>query len=424
MTDYLTRKHHSVFSAEDGVKAIDLFKSQKFDLAFIDIRMPNIDGMQLLSRIKKISPQTDVVILTGFGTMEMAISAFKMGIIDFLKKPITFEDLDVILNCLIEKKFNRSIRSNPSDDENKTVFIGVSSAIDLVRQHIDRLTSSQCNTIMIHGETGTGKEIVARIIHQQTSDDTPFIAVSCPALPDTLIESEFFGHVRGAFTGATMDRKGFFELSNGGTLYLDEVADLSWLGQAKLLRVLENRKFRRVGCSKEISVNTRIIAASNKSLEKCIHNGTFRPDLFYRLSIHTIYIPPLRERPNDILPLAEYFLSLSSTREKKTITSFSPGAQDKLRTYNYPGNVRELRNIIERSVIHCSTSRIKKRDILFSNDVIEEDISNLFEENKPERDLLLTALKKNRWNRSKTANYLDIPYSTLRYKIKKYNLKK
>ena len=325
--DYLRESGQHVDAARDGLVALKAIEASDYDLALVDIRMPGMDGLSLMARVQEIRPELSVVVVTGHGNLEMAIQALRLGAADFLTKPIKLLELDAVLEKSLRirdlrqdrRHLRETIRGIQASDDLRVRnrrFVGTSPATRKVCEQIGQAVDAGCDTILITGETGTGKEVAAREIHFQTSsDESPFIAVSCPALPDSLVESELFGHMKGAFTGATADRAGYFELADGGTLFLDEVADLSASAQATLLRVMETRTLRRVGGTKEIRVDLRVIAATNACLEKLVEAGEFRRDLFYRLNVYAIHLLPLRERREDILPLAEHFLSVHAATQ-------------------------------------------------------------------------------------------------------------
>lgn len=328
--DYLRESGHRVDGVRDGQAAWDAIQSQSHDLALVDVRMPGMDGLALLSEAGQLFPDLSVVIITGHANMEIAIEALRLGAADFLTKPIKLVELDAVLEKSVrlgdmrreQRRLRGAIRGLQTTTEqhgSDHAVVGASSHIRHVRAQIRQAVEADCRTILITGETGSGKEVVARAIHFQACSETdPLIAVSCPAFPDSLVESELFGHVRGAFTGATEDRAGCFELADGSTVFLDEIGDLSSVAQSKLLRVLETRKLRRVGASEEISVDVRVIAATNAPLEEMVAARKFRRDLFYRLNVYTIHLLPLRERREDIRPLAEHFLTQHLAPENLT----------------------------------------------------------------------------------------------------------
>jgi len=432
---YLRDLGHSVDGVYDGLAALESIKERDYDLALVDIRMPGMDGLSLLAEVQGICPEMSVVIITGHGNMDIAIQALRLGATDFLTKPIKLLELDAVLVTSARihtlrrdrrhlRETIRGIQTSEDIRERNRSLVGTSHATREVRKQIRQAADAGCETLLITGETGTGKEVVAREIHfQASSDESPFIAVSCPALPDSLVESELFGHVKGAFTGATADRAGYFELANGGTLFLDEIADLSASTQAKLLRVLETRTLRPVGSSKEINVDLRVIAATNAVLEELVEAQKFRRDLFYRLNVYSIHLLPLRERREDILPLAEHFLSIYAAQRGLRFDGFSLGAKDVLMGYDFPGNARELRNLVERAAILCRSGQILAEHLNlpeYSVTDISSERARLDDDH--ERAYILRALEDARWNRRQAARNLGMPYSTLRYKMQKLGI--
>ncbi len=426
---------HAVDEASDGRAAVAAIEACEYDLALVDIRMPELDGMAVLKKAEQIWPDMPVVMITGHGTMETVVKALRIGAADFLAKPLKLVELDAVIEkCLQVRALRRDkrhlretiggIQTREDRRVRNRTLIAESNAMKRVCEQIRQVAKAGCSTVLITGETGTGKEVVAREVHfQMGMDESPFIAVSCPALPDSLVESELFGHMKGAFTGATTDKSGCFELAHDGSLFLDEVADLSTAAQAKLLRVLETRTVRRVGGTKEIPVEVRVIAATNKPLKELVDTGQFRSDLFYRLNLFTIDLLPLRERPEDILPLAGHFLALYSASHDVCPEGFSPEAKDGLIAYAFPGNARELRNIVERASILCCTGYIQPQHLalepLASRPGGE---TNGIGAGTDERARILQALEGARWNRRKAAENLGMPYSTLRYKIIKLGI--
>ncbi|MBD3182480.1 response regulator [Candidatus Poribacteria bacterium] len=427
-----------ITGASNGSEALKIVKEENTDLIFLDVILPDIDGLTLLPKIQEIQKDVSVVMITAQRDMKMVIRALRSGVADFLKKPIDLMELEAVLEKSIRfssmnreshrlRDTIRNIQQSEQIRESNRKFIGNSKSARDIRNLIKQAVEAQCDTILITGETGTGKEVVAREIHFQASgEDSPFIAVSCPAIPDTLVESEIFGHVKGAFTGATEDRAGSFELADGGTLFLDEVGDLSLSAQAKLLRVLETRSLSRVGSAKEISVNVRVISATNAPLEKLVEDGKFRSDLFYRLNIFSINIKPLRKRKEDIILLAEHFLHLYIKPRGIELKGFSDDAREVLLTYDYPGNARELRNIIERAAIICQYGKITPEYLNLPvntktyNIVSRSELENKQEDTEKAR--IIKALEETKWNRSKAAKKLQMSYSKLRYRLRKYGI--
>ncbi|MBD3182469.1 response regulator [Candidatus Poribacteria bacterium] len=433
---YLSDLGHNVDGVYDGISAISAFKEKEYDLAFVDIRMPGMTGLSVMAQMKQIKPDMAVVIITGHGNMDSAIQSLRLGALDFLTKPVKLLELDVIIERLNqiralqkeEKHLRDTIRGIQASEEirdRNRQFIGKSKAAKEIRQKISQAVEANCDTILITGETGTGKEVVAREIHFLASpEDQPFIAVSCPALPESLVESELFGHIKGAFTGATSERAGYFELANGGTLFLDEIADLSKSTQATMLRVLETRTLRRIGGSDEIKVNLRIIAATNTSLKELTEGNKFRSDLFYRLDVFSIYIPPLKERREDIIPLAQHFLTNYTSQRKLEFKGFTDNACETLLNYDYPGNARELRNIVERAAIIARSGWISPEHMNMPVKTKNKNSSYKSDnyEGKHEHEQILKALDEAKWNRREAAKILDMPYSTLRYKMQKFGI--
>jgi len=435
LSPYLKDSGHDVDNVRDGANALKLVDKNDYDLALIDIRMPRMDGIAVLEKIGEMRPELSSVIITSHGNMELVIQALRLGAADFLTKPIKLLELDVVLEKALrirhlrqrQRHLMETIRGIQTSEDSRLrnrCLIGDSKAMCKVREQIHLAVEAKCETLLILGETGTGKEIVAREIHfMGGNDERPFIPVNCPALPESLVESELFGHVKGSFTGATMDRAGYFELADGGTLFLDEIADLSPAAQAKILRVLETRKLRRVGGSKEINLNIQVIAATNSNLGELVDKQRFRKDLFYRLNVFTIKLLPLRERRSDIIPLAEHFLSTYMMGRGFTIEGFSQEAKVKLMDYDFPGNARELRNLVERAAILCRSGMIEPKHLNLQEWVEEiHPVSQSTDDEEQERTRILVALEDAKWNRRKAAEALGIPYSTFRFKLAKLGI--
>ena len=434
LAGYLRDSGHQVDDAYEAESALTLLEQNDYDLALLDVQMPGMDGLSLLGKVVMLQPELSAVIISGHATMDITIQALRLGAADFLTKPVKLLELDAVLEKAVRirelRQLQRHLRDTirrlqASEDqrERNRRLVGLSPATEEVRRQIRMAVEAKCDTVLILGETGTGKEVVAREIHFLAGpDESPFIAMSCPAIPDTLVESELFGHRKGAFTGATEDKAGYFELANDGTLFLDEIGELSPAAQAKLLRVLETRTLRRVGGSQEIQVALRLIAATNVPLEELVKAGRFRQDLLYRLNVFTIQLLPLRDRRQDIIPLAEHFLSLAMVRRGLPVTGFSPAAQERLLSYDYPGNARELRNLVERAAILCRSGEIQPEHLsLPETGTIKTETPSWLKPNT-ERDQILSALEQAKWNRREAARTLGMPYSTLRYKMKSLNI--
>lgn len=437
--DYLRESGHHVVEACDGPAAVRSIEACDHDLALVDVRMPGMDGFELLAKAEGLRPDMPVVMITGHADMEVAIRALRLGAADFLPKPVKLQELDAVLEKSIRqralrldrRRLREAIRGiqGPADVRPaEGRLVGSSPATLKVRQQIREVVEAGCDTILITGDTGTGKEVTAREIHfQASSPGDPFIAVSCATLTESLVESELFGHVKGSFTGATEDRMGCFELADGSTLLLDEAGDLSLSAQAKILRVLETRTLRRVGGSEEITVHVRVIAATNAPLEERVRSGTFRRDLFHRLNVYSIHLSPLRDRREDILPLAEHFLARYTAPRGLPLEGFSTEARDKLLGYDFPGNARELRYLVERAAILRHSGLILAEHLCLSQtSLAPTSLESAAPESgqDQERARILSALDKARWNRRDAAQILAIPYSTLRYKMQKLGITK
>ena len=423
--DYLSDLGHAIDGVHDGASGMKAISEGEHDLALVDIRMPGMDGLSLLSRVQEVKPELSIVIITGHGDMDTAIHALRLGAADFLPKPIKLLDLDAVLEKTArlrglqveQKRLRETIRGYQEMEQSNRQFVGDSPAIAAIRREITHAVEGRAETILVTGETGVGKELIAKEIHLQHDKDSPLIAVNCAAMTESLVESELFGHVKGAFTGASEDRAGCFELADGGTLFLDEIGDLSAATQAKMLRVLENRTLRRVGGTREITVNVKVVGATNASLEEQVAEGNFRQDLLYRLNMFTIHVPPLRERREDIIPLAQFFLSEYATRNGFECPQLSPTAVEALTCYDFPGNARELRNLVERAAILARGEQIGPEQLNLSPGAAQTTPAP-----EGEEALITRALEAAKWNRRAAAKDLGMPYSTLRYKIQRLGI--
>jgi two-component system response regulator HydG len=363
----LTREGYKVVLASDGRAALERVQAGGIDLIVTDLRMPGLTGLELLRAAKAILPDVDVILLTAFGTVEEAVKAMKDGAYDFLTKPFRREQLIKLVDKALERRDlieqNRALKKQLEDLRAKGQMIGASPTWRRMTTLVEQVADSSA-TILIQGESGTGKELVARTIHELSARrHGPFVAVNCAALPETLLESELFGYEKGAFTGAAGRKEGRFELANGGTLFLDEVADLSLVTQPKILRVLQAGEFERLGGTRTIQVDVRIVAATNRDLSEMVKDKRFREDLYYRLNVITVRVPPLREHPEDIRLLAQHYLRVYSAKNGRKLEAFSNEAIARLESYAWPGNVRELENLIERSVLLARKDRIDAEDL-------------------------------------------------------------
>ncbi len=418
--------------ASNGEEGLSMLREESPDLILLDIWMPGIDGIEVLRRIKENHPEQLVVMMSGHGTIETAVRATRIGAFDFIEKPLSLEKVLLTIHNalrigqLVEE--NRSLRAKIAKDDE---MIGESAAIEELKAQIS-IAAPTSGWVLITGENGTGKELVARAVHTHSHRrDKPFIEVNCAAIPEDLIESELFGHEKGAFTGATALRKGKFDLAHEGTLFLDEIGDMSLKTQAKVLRILQEKKFERVGGQRTIEVDVRVIAATNKDLEEEIQRGNFREDLYYRLNVLPFHVPPLRERQEDIPHLASHFLKYFCAKEGREIKNLTPGAIDVLRHYAWPGNVRELKNIIERLVIMTPESLITERHLPASlrarkaaHRLPGTTEPGTYREAREEfeREYLVQKLEENDWNISRTAEVIEVERSNLHRKIKSYGI--
>lgn len=424
---------YEVRSVSNAVDGIAEYQKQRPDLVFLDVKMAGIDGVEALKKIKEIDPSAVVVMISGHATIQTAVEATQLGAYDILEKPLDTDRILVTLrNALKHLDLHEENARLKETIQSRYEIVGKSYGIRAVIDKIERVGKTPAR-VLITGENGTGKELVARALHSQSSRaDQPFVEVNCAAIPSELIESELFGHMKGSFTGAVADRAGKFEQANGGTLFLDEVGDMSLAAQAKVLRVLQDGVVTRIGGSKTIEVDVRVLAATNKDLETEIAEGRFREDLFYRLNVVPINVPPLRERREDIPLLVAHFVNLLTRREGVAPRSFAPEAVERLTHLDWPGNVRELRNTIERLLILAPGPRITGEDVarlVGKRDPEQAGLGSLlecktFEEFKhaAERAFLLAKLRELDWNVSETARALDMPRSNLYKKIERYGL--
>jgi|TARA_Y100000310_G_scaffold315074_1_gene365221 DNA-binding NtrC family response regulator len=428
MRKELSRMGYSVVCAGKGETAIEELKKRNFDVIVLDIKMPGIGGLKTLKRIKKMEPEVEVIMLTGQATIESAVESMKIGAYDYITKPCRLNELDILLKKAYEKrelsKENVSLKRLATSKEQDKVMISQSDKMKPVFNLINKVAATD-STVLIQGESGTGKELVARDIHQKSKRNKhPFVAVNCAALQDTLLESELFGHVKGAFTGAHETRLGLYEVADKGTLFLDEVGELPTNIQAKMLRVMEAGEIRKLGDSKSIFVDTRIITATNKDLASEVKKGSFREDLYFRINIVNISLPPLRERKGDIPLLVERFLKTHKTHmtEKK----ICPDALERMMKYNWPGNIRELENLIENMVIIVDDEKI---GICNLPEEIREHVDT--KDYKPDSELSLSDLEKQHiintisnmnGNKTRVAEALGISIKTLYNKLKSYNI--
>jgi two-component system NtrC family response regulator len=428
----LAQEGYAVLTAGSGEQGLELLKKEGADLVVTDVRMPGMDGLHVLEGVRKVDPNIQVIILTAFGTIEMAVEAMKAGAFHYISKPFNRDELKLTIKKALQLKElereNVALRQELTERTGLDSIVAESPQMSQVLELVVRVAPTE-TTVLILGESGTGKELIARAIHGRSPRARgPFIAVNCAAIPENLLESELFGHVKGAFTGAIRDRVGKFEAAEGGTVFLDEIGEMRPDLQVKILRVLEERALERVGDNKLIRVDVRVLAATNKDLAKAIQTGEFREDLYYRLNVVPLAIPPLRERRQDIRPLAQLFLKRLGASPRLTI---APEAFRALETYEWPGNVRELENALERAMIFHREDVITPADLPDAIRAPKAREATGLSVSLPEaglslegveKELILRALEKHDWNQSRAARYLGITRHTLLYRIEKHSI--
>jgi len=414
--------------APGGQEALAALGSRTYDLVFTDINMPGVTGFDVLREVNLKYPETQVVLITGFGEIQTAIQAIKQGAYDYVQKPLVDDDIKMIARRVMEQRAlseeNRYLRQRLGMRPKIANFVGQDPKVKKIFEVIEAVADTK-TTVLITGESGTGKTLIARAVHYNSSRrNGPFVEVSCGALPETLLESELFGHVKGAFTGATSDKVGKFELAHGGTIFLDEINTASPGLQVKLLRAIQEREFERVGGTETITLDVRFILATNYDLRESVEEGTFRKDLFYRVNVVPIHMPPLRERVSDIPLLAEHFLRLYARQNNSPVKAISPEAIAALKQYRWPGNVRELENAIETAVVLCKGEEIQVEDLppTITAKAEPERLPLKQALERAEREIIENALKVNNWKRQPTAEMLEIDRTTLFKKMRLYGL--
>ncbi|MCJ7458694.1 MAG: sigma-54 dependent transcriptional regulator [candidate division Zixibacteria bacterium] len=424
---FLQKEGYSVSLADSGETALKLGQDDFFEAALIDLKMPGMDGIELLSRLKEINPEIQVIVITAHGSIETAVEAMRRGAFHYVNKPVDLEELKINVKKALENQKvlseNRFLKEQLEEKYKDLKIIGESKTIRDVLSTVARVAKTD-STVLIRGDSGTGKELVARAIHTLSDRASRnFISLSCAAIPETLLESELFGYEKGAFTGATRRKEGRFELADEGTLFLDEIGDLSLETQVKLLRVIETQEFERLGGKETIKVNVRIISATNQDLERKIKEKSFREDLYYRLNVVSILIPPLRERKEDILPLVEHFIQKYNQKTGKKIQGITTDAKDILLSYPWPGNIRELENAIERAIVLGRGEAIDKPDLAYLSFQKTEHFPSDFSLKELEKSQILKVLEKTGGNLTQAAELLGIHRNTLRLKMKEYGIK-
>lgn len=437
----LKRAGYDVAVASDGAEAIARIEKELFDLVITDLKMPKAGGLDVLRAVKEASPDSVVLLITAFASAESAVEAMKLGAYDYLTKPFQVDEVQLIVRNALEKRRlsteNMLLKREIAAKTSPARLIGKSEAMQKIFDVIKKVADTRSN-VLICGESGTGKELVARAIHAASSRARmPFVPVNCSALPEPLLESELFGYMKGAFTGATTNKAGLFEVANGGTIFLDEIGETTLATQVKLLRVLQEREFRRVGGTQDVKVDVRVIAATNKDLEKAVAAGAFREDLYYRLDVIPITLPPLRQRTEDIPLLTQHFLEKFARAAGKPVPTVSDGAMKLLMAHEWRGNVRELENLIERAVAFGDGATIREEDVagwlhrpavapkpVHPTDLPPEglDLEGLME--AIEKDLLLKALERAKWVKKRAAKLLQLDARSFRYRLSKFAITK
>ena len=441
----LKQEGYEAVTARTGAEAIEKAREVVPDLVLLDLKLPDMDGLEVLRRIKEVFPEIGVVMITAFGDIETAVTAMKHGAYDFVSKPINLDQLlMVIKKGLDSERLNREVlelKRQMDPDVGFDYILGESSSMKKVYDVIQQVAKSDTTTVLIEGESGVGKEMVARLVHRYSNRASkPFMDINCASLPETLLESELFGYEKGAFTDAKGQKQGLLELANRGSLFLDEIGEMSLTIQVKLLRVLERMEFRRLGGTSDIHVSVRVISATNRDLQKEVDEGRFRADLFYRLKVVPLYIPPLRERKEDLLKFVNYFINMFNTKFAKNFNEIADDARHALLSYPWPGNIRELKNVIERVVLLESGPVLRREMLPFASQRTDEGslgrrldailASPLPEDGVDfeglvgdfERALILKASEESGWNQSKTARLLNVKRDKLRYRMKSFNL--
>ncbi len=437
LEQHLGKEGYDVYTAEDGEKALQMTADLSPDLVLLDNQLPGIQGIEALGRIKEIDKDIIIIMITAHGLLETAVKAMKLGAYDYISKPFNLDEITLTIKKALEtvslREEVRLLKEQQKTAVRSCNIIGKSRAILNVLEMIQKIAQSDASTVLIQGESGTGKEVVARAVHANSSRaDRPFMAINCASLPENLLESELLGHEKGAFTDAKLQKKGLLELADGGSVFLDEIGDMPYSMQAKLLRILEDKIFKRVGGVKDIQVDVRVISATNQDIKKLMMENRFRKDLYYRLQVVPIYLPPLRERKEDILPLTRHFIELFNSEFRKNVREISEKAREFLIRYDWPGNIRELKNVIERAMI------LESEDILLLEHLPVELVGGMAPASpaassicipkegmsleKVEEELVKQALTVAGGNQSKAADLLGVQRDAFRRRMKKFGL--
>ena len=434
LNDRLTREGYRVLEAETAAQALARH-DEGVDLVLLDYRLPDRDGLTVLKQMKERDPETLVILLTAFSSVETAVEAMKQGAYHYANKPFNLDEIAMLVEKALEttrlRREVRVLRASQAQPYSFERIVGESASVLAVKALLKKVAASPASTVLLTGESGTGKDLAAKALHYNSARATkPFMNITCSALPETLLESELFGHERGAFTGADRQKRGLFEMADGGTVFLDEIGEMVPLLQAKLLRFLEEKTFKRVGGTVDIRVDVRVIAATNRNLQEEVRQGRFREDLFYRLNVLPIPLPPLRDRADDIPRLVDFYIDAYNVEFKKRVKGVAPDAKDRLQRYAWPGNVRELRNAIERAMLLAEGDTLTADDFggAVAGTVRLDDRVALpaggIDLEQLERSLVIQALEKTRWNQTQAAALLGLNRDQIRYRIEKFHLEK
>lgn len=438
LSDVLKKGEYDVYSVGSGEETVSMVRKNIIDLILLDMRLPDEDGLEVLKKIKEFDTEILVIMMTAYSDIQTAVSAMKLGAYHYINKPFDLEELKLLIEKGIETKslINevRRLHRQQNEGNQKSQIFGTTSQIQYIKELIGMISKTNKTSVLIQGESGTGKELAANAIHYNSKrGHRPLMKINCSAIPDSLLESELFGYEKGAFTDAKTTKKGLFELADGGTVFLDEIGDMKPFLQSKILRVIENQSFMRVGGEREIKVDVRIIAATNKDLEALVREGLFRKDLYYRLKVMVVEMPSLRERKEDILLLSNLFIEEINREYSKNIKGLTEDAKKIMVQYPWPGNVRELKNVIERAMILTDQAYITPKQLPFelrhkeptnlkALEVNPFEISEMMPLEEVEKIYLLNVLRRLEWNKSKASKMLGISRATLRAKVKKYRL--